>query len=322
MPDKTFVGVDVGGTMIKLALGNERGEISAERSVPTSSQEGPDGVIDLIGTEALALIEEGGARPEAMGIGVPGTVDLDKGETVFLANLHGDWANVPICARLAERLGCPVYLLNDARAATLGELDFGRGEGVGTMILLTLGTGIGGGVVVDGKLRLGPIGSAGELGHMIVMPGGRPCGCGSHGCLETLASGPAITSEGVRLLVSGQAPQLFDIVDGDAGRVNPETMGKAARAGDSAVCEAIERAGRYLGIGIANLVVALHPQLIVLGGGVAGLGDLIFEPTRRALADNVRMFPVDDVLIEPSALGNRAGVLGAIALARRGGVVH
>jgi glucokinase len=158
------------------------------------------------------------------------------------------------------------------------------------------------------------------LGHQTIIPDGPLCGCGNRGCLETLASGPAISAEGVRLLLSGCAPRLHELVDGAAGRVTPEEMAAAARAGDEAVREAIVRAAGYLGIGVVNLVVALHPELIVLGGGVAAIGPLLFETVRETVQKRVGMFPVDGVRIEPSSLGDKAGLYGGIALAARGGL--
>jgi glucokinase len=222
---------------------------------------------------------------------------------------------------LEPRLGCPVHLLNDARAATLGEFVFGRGRGAGTMVFFGLGTGVGGGVVVDGKLRLGALGAAGEIGHQTVLPDGPLCGCGNRGCLETLASGSAIAAEGVRLFLSGNAPRLHEICGGELARVSPETMAQAARSGDAAVRAALTRAGEWLGLGAANLVTALHPELVVLGGGVAELDDLLLDPVRAAIRRRVGIFPADDVRVERSALGSRAGLLGAIALAARGGAV-
>ena len=183
------------------------------------------------------------------------------------------------------------------------------------MIFLTIGTGIGGGVIVDGKLRLGSLGAAGELGHQTVQPGGPLCGCGNRGCLEALASGPALIGEGVRLLLSGLAPILFEMVSGNVGAITPKEMGAAARAGDTAVREAIARTAMWLGIGIANMVTALHPDVVVLGGSVAALDDLLLDPVREAVKERVGMFPVQDLCIERSLSGDNAGLLGGIALA-------
>jgi len=215
-------------------------------------------------------------------------------------------------------LNCPVSLLNDVRTATLGELVFGHGREVQTLAFFSLGTGVGGGLVIDGRLRLGPLGAAGELGHQTIVPSGPLCGCGNRGCLETLASGPAITAEGTRLMLAGQAPELHKIVNGNPALVTTRTIAEAARTGDTGAQEAITRAVEYLGIGIANVVTCIHPQLIVLGGGVAEMGDLLLVPLRKILPQRVGMFPPSDVRIEQSALGVRAGALGAIALAIRG----
>jgi glucokinase len=251
-------------------------------------------------------------------MGCPGLVDVAHGITRFFPNLPTQWRDVHAAEILGRRLGCPVRLLNDVRTATLGELTYGRGRTARTMAFFALGTGVGGGVAVDGRLHLGPLGAAGELGHQTILPDGPVCGCGNRGCLETLASGPAITAEGVRLLRTGLAPKLHELVDGDAGRITPKEMAAAAFTGDDKVRESILRAAEYLGIGVANVVVVLHPDLVVLGGGVAELGDILLDRVRETVRRRVGMFPTDGVKIERSALGERAGLLGAIALAVHG----
>lgn len=308
-----FAGVDLGGTNLAAAVAGASGKLRATSSTPTLSHEGPDAVLDRIAGLVAGLA--GAAPLAAVGIGVPGLVDLARGVTLFLPNLPTQWRNVPVASILSRSLRCPVYLLNDCRAAALGELRYGRGGQVQTMALFVLGTGIGGGLVIDGKLRLGPLGAAAELGHQTILPDGPLCGCGNRGCLETLASGPAITAEGVRLLRSGLAPILHEMVGGDAAQVSPKTMAAAAIAGEESVQIAIQRAAEYLAIGVANVATTLHPELVVIAGGVAALGDLLFNPLRAAVSRRVRMFPVDTVAIEPSALGDEAGIYGAVALA-------
>jgi glucokinase len=315
-----FASVDLGGTNISAAIADDEGRILDETWGPTLSHEGPEPVLERIAAMVNGLAKKSGKKPAALGMGVPGLVDLANGLTKFLPNLPTQWRDVPARALLEQKIGCPVYLLNDARAATLGELVFGRGRDARTMIFFTLGTGVGGGVVVERQLRLGPLGAAGEIGHQTILPDGLLCGCGNHGCLETLASGPAIAAEGVRLLLSGNAPRLHEICGGDFAQVSPVTMGAAARAGDAAVAAAIQRAGEWLGIGAANLVTVLHPDLIVLGGGVAELGDLLLTPVRETIRRRVGMFRADDVRVERSALGDKAGIMGGIALAQRGGL--
>jgi glucokinase len=248
-------------------------------------------------------------------------VDVARGITRFLPNLPTQWRDVPVRERLAPLVEAPVYLLNDARAATLGEMEFGAGRTASTFLCFTLGTGIGGGVVIERRLRLGPLGAAGEIGHIVVESAGPRCGCGTTGCLETFASGPALTAEAVRLVTSGNSAALQARVGGELSRLNPAVLGEVARAGDEACLRVIERAGEKLGIASASLVTALHPDLIVLVGGVAGLADLLIPAMRRVIVARVHMFPVDDLRIERSPLGDRAGVLGALALAIRGGSV-
>ncbi len=317
-----YASIDLGGTKIAGALADDTGHIVAEQTIPTESHLGPAAVLERIAGLVQALAGDAGQQPAALGLGVPGLVDLPTGTVKFLPNLPTNWRDVPARARLEPQLGCPVYLLNDARLATLGELTFGRGRGAQTMAFFTLGTGIGGGVVIDGRLRLGPLGAAGELGHQTILPDGPPCGCGNRGCLETLASGPALTAEGVRLLLSGQTTRLHQLVGGDPARVSPREMAQAAAEGDDAVRRALVEAAEYLAIGIGNVVSTIHPELVVLGGSVAEIGPLLFDTLRERVPRRVGMFPAHDVRIEPAALGNRAGLLGGIALAAQGGLME
>jgi glucokinase len=313
-----FASIDLGGTNIHAALADGDGTLLAEIKEPTRSHEGPERVVTRIGKMIQKLATQSGHKPQALGIGVPGLVDVATGTTRFFPNMPTQWRGVQMRALLEPMLGCTVHLLNDARTATLGEMVFGHGRDAETLIYFGLGTGVGGGVVIDGKLRLGPLGAAGEIGHQTVLPDGPLCGCGNRGCLETLVSAPALSAEGVRLLRSGQALQLHALTDGLADRVTPETMAAAARSGDDAVALAFARAGEWLGIGVANMVTALHPEIVVIGGGVALAGDLLLHSLNATLHARVRMFPADTVRVAISGLGDRAGLLGGIALASRG----
>ncbi len=316
-----FASIDLGGTKIACTFADDQGQLLGEKTIPTQAHEGPAAVLDRIAALVLELSEQEDCRPAALGMGVPGLADLENGVVRFLPNLPTNWRDVPVRDHLSPQIGCPVYLLNDVRMATLGELTFGHGRDAGTMAFFALGTGIGGGVAIDGKLRLGKLGSAGELGHQTIMPHGQRCGCGNHGCLETLASGPAITAEGVRLLLSGQTHHLYQLVDGDPSRITPKEMATAAEAGDTAVREVLIRAAEYLGIGIGNVVTIIHPDLVVLGGSVAEIGSLLFDTVREVVPQRVGMFPAYDVQIEPSLLGSKAGVWGGIELAMKGGLL-
>jgi glucokinase len=308
-------GVDLGGTNIRCAMADQDGHVLGEKIVRTEAHAGPNQVLDRVARLVDDLADQAGARPQGIGMGLPGLLDLRKGRSRFLPNLPTQWRDIPVRDMLVDKAECPVYLLNDVRLATLGELCFGLGRSVQDMVFLALGTGIGGGVVIDGRLRLGPLGAAGELGHQTILPGGPICGCGNHGCLESLASGPSIVADGIRLLLSGQAPHLYQAVGGDLNRVTGRKMAQAACAGDDALRDSIVRIAGYLGTAVANVVVAVHPELIVFGGGVVEMGDLLFDAVRATLRARVGMFPVDDVRIERSQLGERAGVMGGIALA-------
>jgi glucokinase len=318
-----LAGVDLGGTSIKAALADESGRVLARDVIPKESHQGPDGVLariaDLIQRLRSNIANE---SPQAqllgLGMGVPGLVDVQTGTTKFLPNLPTQWRDVPAAATLSERLGSPVRLLNDVRTATLGELRFGHGRNQPRMTLafFSIGTGVGGGVAIDGQLRLGPLGAAGELGHQTLMADGPRCGCGNRGCLEALASGPAIVAEGVRLMRTGLAPQLHHLVAGQSDRVTPREMLVAADAGDELVREALQRAATWIGIAAANVVTVLHPDLVVLGGGVAELGDLLTSTVQDVIRDRVRMFPTDAVQVVRSQLGDSAGLIGEIALAQ------
>jgi glucokinase len=313
-------GLDIGGTYIKAAVVAADGAVAAEDKIRTESYDGHEAVLD----RAAALLRRLAASPQAnfaaVGAALPGLVDHARGVSRFLPNLHSHWRDVAVADLLSARLGCGVHVLNDARAATLGELHFGQGRGRlnVTLAYFGLGTGVGGGVVIDGTLRLGPLGAAGELGHQTVLPDGPRCGCGNYGCLEVFASGPAIAAEGIRLLQTGQAPALRDQVGGDVSKVTPKAMAQAAAA-DASIADAIRRAARFLGIGVSNLIVTLHPDVVVIGGGVSAIGDLLMDTVRKTVRERVGILPTESVEIVASPLGTRGGMLGAAALAMRGG---
>ena len=212
---------------------------------------------------------------------------------------------------LAAASGLPVAILNDARAATLGEWKFGAGRGVESCALYTLGTGIGGGLVIHGQLYLGIGGAAGELGHVSVDFNGPRCNCGSRGCIEAMASGPAIAAAGMRAVVQGATTKITQMCDGDLNRITPELVCAAALAGDAVAREIYEFAGKAIGYGIANVVIALTPRRIIIGGGVAAAGDLLLEPIRRTVRERVKVADPDAFEIVLATLGNNAGLMGA-----------
>jgi glucokinase len=310
-----FAGVDFGGTKIAAVIADDRGNIVAEGVIPTRPSDGPDQAVERTNRLLDDLCRQHSLDILAMGIGLPGLVDRDAGTILFLPNLPQQWCGFGIAKAFASPSQRPVFLLNDARMATLGEYTFGDAGGSQDMLFITAGTGIGGGLVLDGKLRFGAFGAAGEIGHQTILPDGVPCSCGSRGCLETLFSGPALAATGRALMSDGRAPRLSELVAGDPARVTATRMAVAARSGDSAVADAIRLAAQYLGVGVANAVTITAVHNVVIGGGLSVLGDLILEPVRQEVHERVRMFPSEVVRISCSTLGDKCGALGGVALA-------
>ncbi len=309
-----FLGVDLGGTNLRAGLIDlECGEVLAQRSTPTLARDGHDAVLARISTLVKELIAEQGLEKGAVGgvgIGLPGVLDLAAGKVVFLPNLPDRWEGVPVAQAVSAQTGLPVYLLNDARAITYGEWRFGAGRGADTMACFAIGTGVGGGLVINGQLHLGIGGTGGELGHQTVAADGPVCGCGNRGCLETFASGPAIAAAGAKAVMQGVTTAIGSLVDYDLNRITPEIVAEAARQGDAVAREIYNQAGTYLGIATANVLVMLGPRKVVIAGGVAAAGDLLLEPVRRTIRERVTIMPVEQVEVVTATLGANAGVLG------------
>lgn len=266
---------------------------------------------------------------EAVGIGFPGAFD-SSGAVLNAPNLDPSWTGCRVGAELADRTKRPIFVANDARVAALGEWVFGAGRALrdetergarsgsdaGTMVYLGLGTGIGGGVIVDGRLHLGRAGCAGELGHVVVQMDGPRCACGGRGCVEAIAGGAALVRAGHELAASGQAPVLADLLA--AGETpSVRTLAQAAREGDARVEELLQSAFRALGVLVANLVHSLSPDLFVFGGGWSRLGETLLQSVRAEAALRIHMAPAEDLRLEVSVLEDRAGLLGGLALPDR-----
>ena len=307
-----YIGVDVGGTKIAVAVVDPAtGAILARDIAPTYSEQGPEAVLDrMVQCIRSVCVQAGSTLPaiQAIGVGVPGVFDLQRGETLFLPNLVGGWPRVPVGATLGAQFNCPVWLINDARAFVLAEATFGAGRGAQTVVGLTLGTGIGGGIAIGGRLYLGT-GAAGEIGHMTINPDGPRCTCGNYGCIETYASGTAIAARGIDA-AGGRSPVLATRAAGDPTRITPEDVRHAAEAGDLVAQDILWHAGRMLGGAVANLVTILSPDCVILGGSVARLGAWLFEPVRRAVHERVRAVPIEQRAIVPAQLDD-PGVIGA-----------
>jgi glucokinase len=235
---------------------------------------------------------------------------------LLLPNIPGDWSQVPLAATLSQSLALPVHLINDVQAITLGEWTFGAGRGVDTMACYAIGTGIGGGVIVDGRLHLGIGGSAGEFGHQQVELNGLECNCGGRGCLEMYASGPAIASNAVKAVVQRRPTRIAALVGNNLNRITVEVVLQAAREGDAVARALFEQAGTYLGMAVANTLLTIGPQRVVFGGGVSAAGELLLDPMRRFVHQRVHLAPVDQVEFVLAALGDKAGLLGAALWAK------
>jgi glucokinase len=306
--------VDLGGTNIKAGIVDiESGSVLSAKSVPTLAREGHDAVMgrmaDLVNNTIAA---HGLAKTSVGGVGVtaPGVLDLEKGTTLFLPNLPGAWPNVPLRDFIQDKTGLPVFLLNDVRAITFGEWKFGAGRGADTMACFAIGTGIGGGLVINGQLHLGIGGTAGELGHQTIDFNGPICGCGNRGCVEAFASGPAIAAMGLKAVTQGRTTILGSLVNYDLNKITPEIIFEAAQQGDAVANEIYAEAGMYLGVAVANVLVSVGPRKVVIAGGVAAAGDLLLEPLRATIRQRVKVMPVEQVEVVQASLGSEAGVLG------------
>lgn len=314
---QTWLGaVDLGGTKIYTAVADQHGAWLGEDYRSTDVEDGAARVIARI-VESLrasiirAGIGEGGLS--AIGVAAPGPIDVERGLILEAPNLAG-WRDVPLAARLSATFGCPAVLENDANAAGLGEYVFGAGRGSRNMIYLTVSTGIGGGLILDGRLYRGAAGAAGELGHIVLDENGPLCGCGRRGCLEAFASGTAIAARAAEAIAAGHAPEIARRAKGD--EVSAEHVAAAAAAGDPVAIDIIRRAGHALGLGLSDFVNIFNPDVIVIGGGTAKIGPLLLDPALATMRARAFKGPAAHVRVVPAALGDKAVLSGALALAR------
>ncbi len=311
---KKYIGCDLGGTNLRVAIVDvENASVLHQMSIPTLAREGHDAVMRRMGNLFLQVIEAAGLKKEeigGIGIGVPGVLDLEKGETLFLPNLPGTWPHVPLQSTITEMTELPTALLNDVRSITYGEWSFGAGRGVDTVAVFAIGTGVGGGLVVNGQLHLGIGGTGGEIGHTTIDFNGPRCGCGNYGCLEAYASAPAISAMGMKAVSQGLTTRIGELCEYDLNRITPKLIAKAALEGDEIAKDIYERAGFYIGIAAANMCVAIGPRRIIIAGGVSRAGDLLLNPIRRTVRERVTVMPVDQVEVVQSQLGDNAGVIG------------
>jgi len=310
------IGIDFGGTRIKLGLVDEEGRVQARGLYPTPRDESSDVILDRLVEAVNTLLAGAGLAIDELrgiGLGTPGPLDPDGEQVLFAPNIPG-WEGFPLRSRLAERLGRPVVLENDANAAALGEYWVGAGREIKTLIYLGLGTGVGGGIILDGQLWRGAHGAGAEIGHITLDPTGELCGCGNRGCLETLAAAPAIEREAARAIEAGRAPQLAALVEAARGELTPKIVAQAASDGDAAAMRIYADVGTWLGAGVATVVNIFDPEMVVIGGGVAGSAALFMPNLEREARRRSFEVIYRRVSIVPAELGDDAGVVGAAAL--------
>ncbi|WKW12699.1 ROK family protein [Pseudogemmatithrix spongiicola] len=317
--DRYILGVDLGGTNIVVgAMSVDGTREFGMHEIPTRAAMGADAVVErivqLIERVAAETMAATGASRDALlgvGIGSPGPLDRERGLVIFTPNLG--WRDFPLRDRVSEAVGLPATLDNDANCATLGEWWRGAAQGGRNVVGLTIGTGIGGGLILDGRLYHGASDVAGELGHATIDSTGRRCGCGNYGCLEAYASGPAIAERAREALAGGEPSSMPALVGGDLSRLTAALVYQAAREGDRLALEVVRETARLLGAGVANLLNIFNPDTVVLAGGVTQAGDALFEPMRAEVRRRAFKPAVDACRIVPGSLQGKAGVVGAIA---------
>lgn len=312
------IGLDLGGTTFNAACVDDAGRILASVEYETRQQEAPDLLVprlaDAIQEVRAALKPEDAAKVHAVGVGVPGPVKPREGVCVYAPNLTG-WKDLPVAAMLQEKIDLPIALVNDADAAALAEARFGAGQGVDYLLMLTLGTGIGSGLMINGKLHMGHTSRGAEVGHVTVDFDSKRGSAGNIGTLESVCGRDAIVWRALRHLGSGRPSSISDLCP-DLAELTPRHIGQAAAAGDEVAQKVWDETAVYLAVGIMNVVLTVDVGRVVIGGGVAQAGEVLFGPLRRAMAARTSRMHFDVKEIVPAQLGPDAGVIGAAQWAR------
>ena len=309
------IGIDVGGTNIKIALISNKGEILYSNTFPTRAEMGYVYTVSNIKQAINDLMTETKSNKsniESIGFGFPGQIDYKNGVVRNSTNVPG-WNNVGIAEIIKSEFGIPAFIDNDVRCATLGELKYGAGKGAENLVCITVGTGIGSGLVLNGKLVRGASNAAGEIGHIkLSMNDGPLCGCGDFGCFEAYASGPSIVAMAEEYIKGGKSTMYREMANGSD--ITPYIVSKAAEAGDAVAIQIFKQIGHYLGIGLSSVINLLNPEKVIIGGGISAAGDLLFNPIRETINERAMKIARESVEIVPAELGNTAGVIGASLL--------
>ena len=318
-PDKKGLGIDLGGTKILTAVAGIDGHMFSRDHSITPAKEGHRAVVQSILQSVDRSLNQAGittADLTAIGIGAPGLSNPETGVLYTSPNLPG-WQDVPLRDIVEKELDRKAFLINDANAAALGELYFGAAKGARNFIYITLSTGIGSGIIINGNIYTGFKGMAGELGHMVISDEGPVCKCGNRGCWEIMASGTALAREARQSIDNGIKTSILDYADGDIDKVDAEVVHKAAQAGDNLARDLILRTGYYVGVGLANLINIFNPEIIVIGGGLSNIGDMLLEPAYEEAKRRAFIQSYNAVRFARAELGRNSGVLGAAAFALR-----
>ena len=315
--DLPVVSVDLGGSKIAVGIISPEYRIIERGYHPTLAGEGVEPVINrLLSAVRQVTAAAGMSLKQLSGISIAaaGAIDSRKRLITLSPNLPG-WYDVPLGKIIGERLGVKTWLVNDANAAALAEHKLGAGRGIANLIYISVGTGVGGAIIIDGNLSPGACGRAGEIGHMTIENNGPECACGNTGCLEALASGTAITKEALTRIRNGEESSLTHIAAGNPENITAKEIETAAREGDSLAAHVIRNAATYLGVGMVNLVNIFDPEMIIVGGGVAKMGDLLLNPARHVVKERALPVSAAAVRIVATKLGDDAGLLGAACFA-------
>lgn len=314
-----YIGVDLGGTNIAAGIVNENGDIMYDCSIPTHKERDASEIIDDIKNLIIKIIKDYGIDKKeikSIGIGIPGLADEETGEVINCVNLK--WDNIPLKKPLEEALEIPVYIDNDATLAGLAEYEVGSMKGVKSGVFITLGTGVGGGLILGGNIYSGFNGVGSEIGHMVVGENYYNCSCGKNGCLETFTSATALISYTKKLIGENYCEtSILNKVNGDLNAINGKVIFEAASEGDKLANASVDRLVKYLAIGIVNLICVLDPQVFVIGGGISKGGKVFIDKLRKEVEENkfYKQLPIGK--IELASLGNEAGIIGAAMLGKQ-----
>ncbi len=313
-----FIGVDLGGTNIAVGLVDGKCKLKCQKSRPTKPERGPEPIIRNIINLIDEVIDHHGITKKevrAVGIGIPGLADPKTGDVIQCVNLN--WTHVPLRKPMEEALGIPVFIDNDATLAGLAEYEIGSMKGKSSGVFMTIGTAIGGGIIIGGKIHTGHSGIGSEIGHMIVGENFYDCNCGNNGCLETFASGTALIKYTKKLIEEGNKNTIImEKIGGDIDNLNGKIIFDSAEGGDELANKAVNRIAKYLAIGIINVTSVIDPEVFVLGGGISKAGPILLDRVRKEVLKRryFKTLPVGN--IELAQLGNEAGIIGAAMLGR------